>query len=123
MQYGLISLFPVQIARVLGLVRSVSPVRLAVGTQPVWALLINGRGFTRILRNEPLVAPGLIRPSNWRLPRPESFPSRQAATTYAQSMGLMPRRTPWPIRESEDASRSEERRVGKECVSTCRSRW
>src|SRR3546814_12228456 len=24
---------------------------------------------------------------------------------------------------SEDAFRSEERRVGKECVSTCRSRW
>src|SRR3546814_5926738 len=23
----------------------------------------------------------------------------------------------------EDAGRSEERRVGKECVSTCRSRW
>src|SRR3546814_10522744 len=25
--------------------------------------------------------------------------------------------------EAEDAERSEERRVGKECVSTCRSRW
>src|SRR3546814_14301032 len=25
--------------------------------------------------------------------------------------------------ESDDADRSEERRVGKECVSTCRSRW
>src|SRR3546814_19966606 len=25
--------------------------------------------------------------------------------------------------EAEFASRSEERRVGKECVSTCRSRW
>src|SRR3546814_12134639 len=24
---------------------------------------------------------------------------------------------------AEDATRSEERRVGKECVSTCRSRW
>src|SRR3546814_9661123 len=30
-----------------------------------------------------------------------------------------------PHREAEDqqAERSEERRVGKECVSTCRSRW
>src|SRR3546814_15639802 len=26
-------------------------------------------------------------------------------------------------RRQEDAQRSEERRVGKECVSTCRSRW
>src|SRR3546814_4477159 len=25
--------------------------------------------------------------------------------------------------QQEDGSRSEERRVGKECVSTCRSRW
>src|SRR3546814_2681547 len=25
--------------------------------------------------------------------------------------------------KAEDAERSEERRVGKECVSTCRSRW
>src|SRR3546814_13681214 len=27
------------------------------------------------------------------------------------------------ITESNGSSRSEERRVGKECVSTCRSRW
>src|SRR3546814_18677925 len=26
-------------------------------------------------------------------------------------------------RETRDLARSEERRVGKECVSTCRSRW
>src|SRR3546814_7983545 len=28
-----------------------------------------------------------------------------------------------PVMLSIDLSRSEERRVGKECVSTCRSRW
>src|SRR3546814_7345889 len=28
-----------------------------------------------------------------------------------------------PIRARPSCSRSEERRVGKECVSTCRSRW
>src|SRR3546814_14775166 len=27
------------------------------------------------------------------------------------------------VHEQEDVGRSEERRVGKECVSTCRSRW
>src|SRR3546814_14832408 len=27
------------------------------------------------------------------------------------------------LRSWDDARRSEERRVGKECVSTCRSRW
>src|SRR3546814_18283820 len=29
----------------------------------------------------------------------------------------------WEKMASEGGSRSEERRVGKECVSTCRSRW
>src|SRR3546814_15554150 len=28
-----------------------------------------------------------------------------------------------PVQIERTASRSEERRVGKECVSTCRSRW
>src|SRR3546814_2696806 len=34
---------------------------------------------------------------------------------------------PWPVRRRASPARrqprSEERRVGKECVSTCRSRW
>src|SRR3546814_1989630 len=30
---------------------------------------------------------------------------------------------PQPIRRASTSTRSEERRVGKECVSTCRSRW
>src|SRR3546814_15846872 len=29
----------------------------------------------------------------------------------------------WIARQEKDGFRSEERRVGKECVSTCRSRW
>src|SRR3546814_3026442 len=35
------------------------------------------------------------------------------------------RRSPWAHRNPVDVEvpRSEERRVGKECVSTCRSRW
>src|SRR3546814_2095304 len=32
-------------------------------------------------------------------------------------------RTLNPVRISRSRRRSEERRVGKECVSTCRSRW
>src|SRR3546814_8676946 len=35
---------------------------------------------------------------------------------------ISPRRT-WPRRTNCRSCRSEERRVGKECVSTCRSRW
>src|SRR3546814_1813964 len=32
-------------------------------------------------------------------------------------------RPDWKLLRRADAGRSEERRVGKECVSTCRSRW
>src|SRR3546814_14996646 len=38
---------------------------------------------------------------------------------FATSTGLSHARTPTQF----DEIRSEERRVGKECVSTCRSRW
>src|SRR3546814_11834620 len=34
----------------------------------------------------------------------------------------MARALPWP-RAAEKGDRSEERRVGKECVGSCRSRW
>src|SRR3546814_12334672 len=38
--------------------------------------------------------------------------------------GVRPRRRrPWVPRRDPSGSRSEERRVGKECVGTCRSRW
>src|SRR3546814_19590065 len=42
--------------------------------------------------------------------------------------GVEPYRVAWRVREADGAFkildiRSEERRVGKECVSTCRSRW
>src|SRR3546814_15156840 len=45
---------------------------------------------------------------------PLSHPIRQKPFGLAR-----PARAPLPARED----RSEERRVGKECVSTCRSRW
>lgn len=45
MKYGLISLFPVQIARLLGLVRTVEVVRLDGNHRPMWTLLVRGRGF------------------------------------------------------------------------------
>src|SRR3546814_14983293 len=38
--------------------------------------------------------------------------------TIAEPMGVVAGLTP-----STNPTRSEERRVGKECVSTCRSRW
>src|SRR3546814_19508891 len=65
--------------------------------------------------------------------RPASFPPRQAKTSPSHFRSRNGRpcywdRTisskPWRSRSgSMDFSRSEERRVGKECVSTCRYRW
>src|SRR3546814_13216651 len=41
-----------------------------------------------------------------------------------QSYGRAKNNSPWIACPSiPDSMRSEERRVGKECVSTCRSRW
>lgn len=100
MKYGLISLLPVQLARVLGLVRTVEAVRLDEGSRPAWALLVRGRGFTRLLRDEPLMSPNLLRTSDPTVPRPMQFLARSAAIRYAQSVGLMPQQTSWRVKET-----------------------
>src|SRR3546814_5568855 len=45
---------------------------------------------------------------------------RQSSDQAAQ---VRSRQAPRPLRKADHIARSEERRVGKECVSTCRSRW
>src|SRR3546814_2795486 len=52
------------------------------------------------------------------LARSASDASQQAADAVFIGERLMP--VAWAV---QVAQRSEERRVGKECVSTCRSRW
>src|SRR3546814_12567293 len=49
----------------------------------------------------------------------------EGMTAYAKKQSLGARKGAWiPIQGmGVTARRSEERRVGKECVSTCRSRW
>lgn len=105
MKYGLISLLPLQLARLPGLVRSIEPAELATVTSRPWVLLIKGRGFTRILRDEPLASPHLLRPSNWNAPRPMCFGSRHFAEAYGQHIGLLPRRKTWTIREETHGHR------------------
>lgn len=100
MKYGLISLFPAQLARLLGLVRFVEAVQLEGESRPEWALLIRGRGFTRILRDEPLMSPHLIRTYDPTVPRPMRFLVRRAAVGYAQRVGLMKQQALWSVRES-----------------------
>src|SRR3546814_1653746 len=50
----------------------------------------------------------------------ESIDRGQIEGGFVQGMGWL---TCEELRWDDDGRRSEERRVGKECVSTCRSRW
>ena len=99
MRYGLISLLPVQLARWTGLVRSIEAVQLQA-ERSEWVLLIRGRGFTRILRDKPLVAPNLIRPTGWDAPRPMVFRRRDEAEAYGRHVGLLPCQRRWTVRAS-----------------------
>src|SRR3546814_20830374 len=55
---------------------------------------------------------------------PSSFATSKAAIGSVENEPIFLALEGWGYAESEPSpSRSEERRVGKECVSTCRSRW
>ncbi|WP_169447710.1 hypothetical protein [Luteimonas mephitis] len=95
MPYKLISLLPLQIARLLQLVRSIEPVAIDDGKE--WGLLVKGRGFTRLLRDEPLLTPGHIRPACAYLPRPLTLHSKASATRAAEGLGLLPPGTSEPF--------------------------
>ena len=101
MKYPLISTSIAQLAKTFGLIRSVEAVRLE-GTKPAaWTLLVRGRGFTRILRHTTMPpSASLIRPVGWDRPRPLTFRSLRAAEAHAQSIGLMPRKKTWEVRET-----------------------
>lgn len=99
MEARLISLPLVQLARLAGLVRRIEPVELEGSME--WGLLIRGRGFIRLLEQELLHAPNLIRPVGWSTPRPITFRGKQAAVTYAQHLGLLPRQRTWSLSETE----------------------
>src|SRR3546814_18609013 len=51
---------------------------------------------------------------------PHSFPPISGDQSYLDAIRMAPSRR---ITSPFSIGRSEERRVGKECVSTCRSRW
>jgi len=99
MQARLISLPLVQLARLLGLLRRIEPVELEESKE--WGLLIRGRGFTRLLEQELLHAPNLIRPVGWSTPRPITFRGKEAAVTYARHIGLLPRQKAWSVSATE----------------------
>ena len=48
MRYGLISQFPLQIARLFGLVRVIEPIQMFDGRASSWVLVVRGRGPARV---------------------------------------------------------------------------
>src|SRR3546814_15763677 len=70
---------------------------------------------------------GSIRPRRRSSPPPASDHHRESAMTWLSPVTLQDDRVALvPLAHAHAADlteRSEERRVGKECVSTCRSRW
>src|SRR3546814_19322359 len=61
-------------------------------------------------------------PSDGRIDR-EVRQAEQKARNYSRLKGALARNVSALEKVNERLQRSEERRVGKECVSTCRSRW
>src|SRR3546814_13266588 len=53
----------------------------------------------------------------------DSYAQPSVRDPTARKKGAQSHRRPSDRSLQEGATRSEERRVGKECVSTCRSRW
>ena len=96
MEVKLLDLTGAQLARLFGFVRSVEPVALEESGD--WALLIHGRGFSRLLKQDVLFSPNIIRPTASSLPRPMTFLGKRAAVAYAQSVGLIPAQKTWQIR-------------------------
>lgn len=87
MTYRRMDLLVFRLARLFGLVKAVRPIKLT--GRPAWALLIEGRGFKRLLEDQLLDAPGLHRPAGGRVPRARRFYTEREAVLYAEQMGLI----------------------------------
>ena len=78
---------------------SIEAMRLEGDSQVPWVLLVSGRGFNRLLRDEPLMSPYLHRTVDPTTARPMRFLTHKSAVRYAQSVGLMAQQTTWSLRE------------------------
>ncbi|WBX94274.1 hypothetical protein [Pseudoxanthomonas mexicana] len=96
MDFKLIDPMVVQLARALFLIKGARPVLLSGRTRN-WALLVEGRGFSRLLQDEAPAFGNLHRPSTAGMRRPRTFFSRVHAVAVAQSMGLARSRKAWDI--------------------------
>ena len=89
METKLIDLTMTQLGRLFLLVKGARAVELN-DRHRSWGVLIEGRGFRRMLQEELLVGPGLIRMKGWNTPRPKSFGSKAIAENYMRYVGLPP---------------------------------
>lgn len=96
MTHKLMSLATLQIARLVGLVRGVEVVRLPGSGRPSWGVLIHGRGFSRLLQDDILIAPTLIRPMSAFVPRPRAFFTAAQAEQFIARAGLTRLPAPTP---------------------------
>ena len=96
MDFKLIDPMAVQLARALFLIKGARPVLLAGRTQN-WVLLIEGRGFSRLLEDEAPAFDNVHRPSTAKMRRPRPFFSRAHAVAAARSMGLVRSRKAWGV--------------------------
>src|SRR3546814_14565270 len=91
----------------------------------VWHVAIVGRATVDRVRG--VVVVRVVEILGWRVVLGLKCVDERTANPYAgeetKSRQCLARQTHDPRRFPAKAKRSEERRVGKECVSTCRSRW
>src|SRR3546814_15845286 len=92
----------------------------------IWPSATSTRNEDQTQDQEPTAGPKRSTPSPSNSPTDsrskETHQTETAATTY--TVILTSPRTKWAASVGTyEPNRSEERRVGKECVSTCRSRW
>ena len=87
METKLIDLTMTQLARLCLLVKGARAIELN-DRHRSWGVLVEGRGFRRMLQEELLVGPGLIRMKGWDKPRPKTFGSKAIAENYIRYVGL-----------------------------------
>src|SRR3546814_13886571 len=85
--------------------------------------LLNGRGTAQAVESHP--AENISAGRFCRRPKPPVISWRAVPAPEPERLPVLPLRRLLPPadRRLRARARSEERRVGKECVSTCRSRW
>src|SRR3546814_19979751 len=95
-------------------VRRVRLERSELDPTPVFDIFHLLGSFVKVLNRERIKIQ-----KQWKTDRSQK---RREAAELLKKLNRTLVKTSWPVIEL-DADRSEERRVGKECVSTCRSRW